>query len=400
MEEKIAVGFHTCVDYELKWSTQVVEAQIRALNIREEELCMDIEADSERGIWIACLAHLRAGIGCEIMPATSKMCEDFANHFEYRVTLGGTPTRAAIILDRMGYKSMLQTSCYNKYVEELMPKNIRVLPGGLENYHVIYPHVVLQCSGGVHIKANDIDFVTPRENRLLISRDEDSLNMAVLVEEYGEMIKECQVFLLGSFSEIIDYDILKDRMEKTRRLLSYLPKDAIVIMEDGHYVKSAFRHYVHQQLASRIDILSMNEDEMQQYTGESINILDAEAVRRALEYIYRNTGVPKILVHSSVWALVYGKDAASLRVSLEGGVMMAGTRFRLGDDFTMDDYEGTKNLLDKAEGVAFCKEMRELLGNEIYCIPCKDLSDVKDPTVVGLGDTFAGGLLPGLLKDN
>lgn len=28
MNEKIALGFHTCVDYELKWDTQVAEAQI------------------------------------------------------------------------------------------------------------------------------------------------------------------------------------------------------------------------------------------------------------------------------------------------------------------------------------------------------------------------------------
>jgi len=400
MKERIALGFHTCVDYELEWSTSVVEAQIRALNIHADELKMDMEVDSERAIWLVSLAHLQAGIGCEIIPDISELCVDFANHFEYEVTLGGTPTRAAIVLDRLGYASMLQTSCYNEYVERLMPASVRILPGGNTDYSGIFPHVVLQCSGGVRIQANDIDFVTPRENRILISRDIDSLNMPVMAEEYGKMISECQVFLLGSFTQILDSEILKDRMEKTKRLLSHLPGDAFVVMEDGCYIKKEFRHYVHRYLAPQINMLSMNEDELQQYIGTAIDILDPEAVKKAVEYVYNNTGIKKILVHSEAWALVYGEDADSMRTSLDGGVMMSATRFRMGDDFTPKDYAQTKDIPDKADSVVFCERMGEMLGDKICCIPCKDLSYVKNPTVVGLGDAFAGGLLPGLLKEN
>ena len=36
-------------------------------------------------------------------------------------------------------------------------------------------------------------------------------------------------------------------------------------MEDGCYVRKEFRYYVHEQLASVIDVLSMNEDELQDY---------------------------------------------------------------------------------------------------------------------------------------
>ena len=400
MKERIALGFHTCVDYELKWSTQIVEAQIRELNIHADELKMDMDVDSERAIWLVSLAHLQAGIGCEIIPDTSELCVDFANRFEYDVTLGGTPTRAAIVLDRLGYPSMLQTSCYNEHVKRLMPAGVRVLPGRSGDYSGMFPHIVLQCSGGVRIQANDIDFVTPRENRILISRDADSLNMPVLAEEYGKMISECEVFLLGSFTEIIDSEVLKDRIEKTKRLLSHLPKDAIVVMEDGCYLRTDFRHYVHRQLAPQINVLSMNEDELQQYIGTAIDIHAPEAVKKAVEYVYNNTGIKKILVHSEAWALVYGGDADSMRTSLDGGVMMSATRFRMGDDFTSEEYAQTRDIPDKADSAAFCERMGEMLGDKICCIPCKDLSYVKNPTVVGLGDAFAGGLLPGLLKEN
>jgi len=400
MKERIALGFHTCVDYELKWSTQVVEAQIRALNIHADELKMDIDVDSERAIWLVSLAHLQAGSGCEIIPAISELCVDFANHFEYRLTLGGTPTRAAIVLDRLGYSSMLQTSCYNEHVVRLMPAGVRVLPAEGAGYSGIFPHVVLQYSGGVRIQANDIDFVTPRENRILISRDAASLNMPVLAEEYGKMIGECEVFLLGSFTEILDAKILTDRIEKTKRLLSHLPEDATVVMEDGCYIRREFRHYVHRRLGPKINVLSMNEDELQQYVGTAVDILDPEAVKKAVEYVYKTTGIKKVLVHSEAWALVYGEDAGSMSASLDGGITMAATRFRMGDDFTAQDYAQTKDIPDKADSAVFCGRMAEMLGDKICCIPCKDLSYVKNPTVVGLGDAFAGGLFPGLLKEN
>lgn len=399
MSEKIAMGFHTCVDYELVWDTQVVEEQIRAFDIHADELRTDIEVDSERSIWISCLAHFKEGVGGEMVPAVSEDCERFAEHFKYEITMGGTPTRAAIILDKLGYDTVLQTSCYNKHVQRLMPSRVDVLPG-VEEGGKIYPHVVLQCKGGIRIHANDIDFVTPRENRIMVSRDVDSLNMPILPEKFGKMIEGAEVFLLGCFSEIIDEEILKSCLEKTKELFSHLPEDAIVVAEDGCYVIKEFRYYAHEQLAPVIDILSMNEDELQEYIGRKINILDPKAVMEAVEFVYDKSGIRTILVHSAAWALAYGELAPYMQRSLEGGIATASTRFRLGDHFTVQDYEDTKNINPKTDSITFCKKMKEMSGDKICCIPCKDLSYVEHPTVVGLGDSFAGGLLPGLLKEN
>ena len=41
--------------------------------------------------------------------------------------------------------------------------------------------------------------------------------------------------------------------------------------------------------------------------------------------------------------------------------------------------------------------IREALGDRVCIIPSKDLSHIEHPSVVGLGDSFAGGCLPGLL---
>jgi ADP-dependent phosphofructokinase/glucokinase len=144
----------------------------------------------------------------------------------------------------------------------------------------------------------------------------------------------------------------------------------------------------------------MNEDELQEYIGKRIDIMDVRAVRDALETVWKNAGIPTVLVHSAAWALAYGTNAEGMRKALEGGVTMAATRFRVGDDITPELYRETAAMAPRAASVDFCREMKALLGDRICCIPCKDLSHVEHPTVVGLGDSFAGGLLPGLLKEN
>ena len=396
MNEKIAMGFHTCVDYELVWNESIVEEQIRKHNIHNKDLEMNIDILSERDIWIASIAHLKEGIGCEVIPKTEKLSKEFAAHFEYKITLGGTATRAAIAISKLGYPSIIQTSCYNEHVRTLLPENIRAIPG-IKGKEIVYPHIVLQCAGGIRIKANDIDFITPRENRILISYDEDSLNLPVLEKEFGNEIKECEVFLLGSFTEIMDFDILKDRVEKTYNMLSYLPEDAIVVMEDGCYPKEEFRHYIHSKLSTRANILSMNEDELQSYIGYRINIMDVDKVMNGIKYIYNKTGIKNILIHSAAWVIAYGENAKKLKPALDSGIAMSATRFRKGDDFNKEDYAYTGSLSNKTEGEKFCKKLEQEYGEYICCVPCKDLSFVKYPTVVGLGDAFVGGLVLGLL---
>lgn len=400
MGEKIALGFHTCVDYELVWDTSVIERQIVAFGIQARELQISPEADCERALWVSALAHLQAGIGGEIIPDESEICGAFASHFQFVKTLGGTATRAAIVLDKLGYDSVLQTSCYNDIVDQLLPPHVHAIPGVPPERNAIFPHVILTCAGGVRIKANDIDFVTPRENRIIISRDPDGLDTPVLVREFGERMTEAEVFLVGCFSQILDRDILVDRIGKIRALIGYMPAGSKVVMEDGCYVRKDFRHYVHRALADVTDILSMNEDEMQEYIGKRIDILDLDAVAEALEEVYRGIRMPYLVVHSAAWALAYGENAASLRQSLEGGVTMASTRFRIGDGITPALYEQTRTLAPREESVVFCEKIKQRLGDRICIIPSKDLSHVKNPTVVGLGDSFAGGLLPGLLKEN
>lgn len=396
MSGKIAMGFHSAVDYELTWDAGILQELARNYDIRNKELRTGFPVRSERDIVIVSLAHMAEGSGGEYMPATNEQCKEFASHFAYRRTIGGTATRAAIALSKLGYESTLSMCCCNHVIKELLPPEIHRFSNVGEGDTDIYPHVILSYPGHVQIKVNDIEFTAPRENRVMFSNDADALNMEVS-KAFSSELTDTKVFLLGCFSEVMEKDILKDRMEKTAYLLDSLQPDAWAVFEDGCYINKELRYYVHSRLKARLDVLSMNEDEMQEFVGKKIDILDPEAVSEAVAFVYGQVGVPILIVHSSSWALAYGKTPEKMEMALRGGVCLSATRFRCGDEFGMQEYHETERLSDKREGEVFCDGIKEILGGKIYCIPTKDLSFVGHPTVVGLGDFFAGGLLPGLL---
>lgn len=399
MGNKIALGFHTCVDFELKWNKRRIEELIQYYNIKEEELTTDeIYMDSERQLLLACLGHMRAGIGAEFIPEKPEICFEFAQHFDYKTTIGGTAARAAIAISKLGYESALSMVCYNRYIKELLPKQVHYYSNVGENHGDVYPHVVLSYPANVHIRANGIDFITPRENRMMFSRDVDSLNM-VISQGFAPMMKDAEVMLLSCFSEVLDKEILEERMVQLNQLLAELPENAYVVMEDGCYVNKELRTYVHKALHKSLDILSMNEDEMQEYIGERIDIMNPAEVLKAIRFIYERIEIPLLIVHSAAWAIAYGKDASKMAHVLEGGINSASTRFCHGDKFGVEEYEEVSKLSVRQDSIAFGNELKKLSDLEICCIPCKDLSFVKNPVVVGLGDSFAGGLLPELTMD-
>lgn len=398
MGEKIALGFHTCVDYELKWDLDTMINAIKEFDIHDSELVIDTQPKDERGIWTSTLAYIKQGMGGEIVPANPKICDDFANKFSYKITLGGTSTRAAIAIEKIGYSSVLQMCCYNSYIRDLLPKRIQYYSSVGLDHTDSYPHISVTYNKGVRICANDIDFVTSRENRVLISRDIDSQNM-IIKEEFYPYMEDAEVFLMSCFSQIVDKKILEARLETTKALLRHVKEDTVVVAEDGCYVEKEFRYKTHQELAPFIDILSMNEDELQEYIGHRIDILNVGEVAEAVKFVYERIGVPILVVHSADWALAYGAQKFHMKNALESAVTMAATRVQYGDDYGIEEYNRVNALSPKEKSIEFCSKIKEYAGDQMECIPCKDMSFVENPTVVGLGDTFIGGMLPELLKE-
>ena len=391
MGEKIALGTHACVDWECAWDADVLCTLAQNYEIKKEELREMEKITSERDLVIAVLDYMRNGSGGELIPESSAIVEYFAKKFPYRTTLGGTATRAAIVLSRLGYPSVLQLCCYNSTIRDLLPELVHGVSANPNSTERVYPHVSITYPKNIHISVNDIDFVTSRENRVLMSRDVDSVEMPI-DENFGKYLKDAKVFLLGCFNEVVDFEILKDRMGKCRKFLSDMPEGSIVLFEDGCYHIKEYRSYVHEQLREHIDILSMNEDELQQYVGHRINLQNPAQVLLTIQQVYAAVRVPTLFVHSSLWAISYGENAFRYKESLESGIAMAATRFRFGDEFGWDEYNRANALEPQITGAKFAEKIQGL-SDKVCCVPCKNLSFVENPTVVGLGDTFAGGML-------
>lgn len=398
MREKIAMGFHATVDFELEWDGDKFIRLVRGHGIRDWEISRDVQPDSERNMLLILLAHMKEGSGAEFTPDTNELCVSFAEHFVHRQTLGGTATRAAMAINRLGYGCELSVCCYNRIVREGLPSGIHCFSNVGEGREEIYPHTVFTYPGGIRIQANDIDFITPRENRILFSNDEESKAMAVS-RDFLQHMSNAKVFLLGCFSEVLDFEILKKSMEETRELLMKRNPDTLLVLEDGCYIQKDFRAYVHRAVSEcRLDILSMNEDELQEQVGVRFDVLNPELVLEALETCRKSTGVPLLVVHSSKWALAYGENAERTRTGLDTGITLAAAHFCYGADFGKDGYRCAASMTPNSQGERFCKEIKSIAGDMVCALPTKDLSQVKNPTVVGLGDCFAGGLVLGLTE--
>jgi ADP-dependent phosphofructokinase/glucokinase len=96
------------------------------------------------------------------------------------------------------------------------------------------------------------------------------------------------------------------------------------------------------------------------------------------------------------WALAYGDKAMSVAQALKGGVTMATTRFRYGDDFTVENYKAIGSLPPNQAGAIFADAIAELLADKVCCVPVAHV-DQSNATTIGLGDAFVGGFLPALL---
>src|ERR1700752_2545987 len=394
MEEKIALGFGNNIDYEIVWNSEVFDALIVQYDIHDEELSMDIPVTCERDLVISILGFLKSGSGGERFVAWSDILEQFAQHFANKFTLGGTPVRAAIAMRKLGYTSALHLVTINDDVRRLIPQDSPyVYSNSTENSS---PHLIVQFPNDTRVKAGDIKIHTSRANRIIYSNDYDTIVMNIN-EGFSKLVTEARIFLVSGFNTMQSRELLAKRLESVIRIMEKLPADALVYYEDAVFYDPGLGKLIHQTLADRIHIYSLNEDELQMHVGRKLDLLNAFQIKEALVDLQRLIPVPLIVVHSMCWALAYGENAESVLKALKSGVTMATTRFCCGDDFTVENYKEIERLPPNPEGVVFANELTKLLGDRICCVPVVHVEG-PNATTVGLGDAFVGGFLPALLS--
>ncbi|MFN8455073.1 MAG: ADP-dependent glucokinase/phosphofructokinase [Anaerolineae bacterium] len=404
MKEKIALGFGDNIDYEIVWNSRVIENLIRQYDIHYDELDINRVINSERDLVISILSFLKSGAGGERIVASSAILEHFAQNFEKKITLGGTPVRAAVAMRKLGYTSALHLVTINDDVRRLIPQDSPYVCSNTKDS--LHPHLIVQFGQDTCVQANDIDLCAGQANRIIYHNDDDNISMH-LNEDFSNLITEAKVFLLSGFNAMKSKTLLTQRLESLARIMAKLPSDALVYYEDAGYYEPSFRHLIFRALERNIDIVSLNEDELQTHLDRRLDLLNALQIKEAVVELQKLIAVSVIVVHSRYWALAYsasaqrlvgdGEQATNFAKALTGGITMATTRFRYGDDFTVENYKQIENLPPNPEGALFAAGLNKLLGHKICCLPVAQV-DQSNATTVGLGDAFVGGFLPALLS--
>lgn len=388
----LVLGLGGTVDYELRWDAGTLEDLAAEHAVHRGELTGSAPIVDERSLLVAVLAFVSQGVGAERFVASSEIVERFASRFAHDITLGGTGVRAGLVLDRLGIPSVQHLVSIDDNVRRLLPPSITILCSATRD--TLDPHLIVQYPAGTRIRLLDGEIQAPASNRLIFANDPPNREMA-LAAELPAALATASAFLISGFNTMQDPQLLEERLVALTRALRALPDDALVYYEDAGFYTRAFSEIVRSHLGARIDVHGMNEDELQEYLGRAVDLLDADDVRSALDDARRIVGARVLLVHTRYWAIAVGPDAGRYRSAVESAVRVAATRYRLGDALTAGDVEATGRMPRHPGGAAVVAAIES--SPETVGVPAHVL-DVPHPTTIGLGDSFVGGFLAGTTR--
>ncbi|MGO9310072.1 MAG: ADP-dependent glucokinase/phosphofructokinase [Spirochaetia bacterium] len=394
MGERIVLGLGDNTDYEIVWDSLVFEQLILENDITDAELRPDRPISNTRELLISILGFLKSETGGERFVSSPLIIEEFASRFQNRITIGGTSVRAAIAMRKLGFTSALHLVTVNDHVRKLIPRDCPWVCSNETDSS--YPHLIVQFGRDTSVQAGDISIRTKRANRIIYDNDYDNIVMKIN-PAYASLASSARVFLISGFNAMQSSELLADRLEKLLDVMRALPSDALVFYEDACFHEPALSGQVRKALIDVIDIYSLNEDELQGYAGKKISLLDPEGVHAALRDMQGLLPVPVLVVHTQYWALAFGSHASRYAKALKGGITMATTRFRFGDDFTRAQYAETERLPAEARGADFAAALGRRAGDMVCCLPSVQVEE-STVTTIGLGDAFVGGFLPALVE--
>ncbi|MGY3519961.1 ADP-dependent glucokinase/phosphofructokinase [Micromonospora sp. PTRAS2] len=392
---RVVLGLGGCVDQELTLTADVLERLVTDYGIAAAELAAPPSAvHGERDLVVSILGYVARGRGGEHFVAAAPALETFAGRFPHRTTLGGTSVRAGILLSRLGVPSTLHLVSVNDTVRRLLPAGTAYVSSGVaDTYH---PHLIVQYHQGLRIRAGDIDVTAPFPNRLIYVNDPAN-GALLLTGDLGDRLGHADVFLISGFNAMRDAAELDRRLAELRAHMRRLPPAAVTYFEDAAYHEPGFSRRVRDALLDAIDVYGLNEDELQSYLGRPVDLLSADEVADALTAVHALVPAPTLVLHTKYWAAALGANARRYADALDTGTLLAATRYAHGDDFTDADVDRLRRQPRRPESVAFAAALHERLGDRVHCVPGFAL-DVASPTTIGLGDTFVGGFLAALVR--
>lgn len=393
MTYELVLGLGGTVDFELTWDAELLSALAQQYRIVREELDVAAPISDERSLVCSILAHLDADQGGEKFVDSSQLGFDFAARFEYKVTLGGTCVRAALAIAKLGVSSLVHLVSIDDNVRRLLPPEIDYLSSATRD--TLDPHVIVQFPAGATVEMLEGEVRAVHPNRIILVNDPPNRDL-VLSPELPDALAGARAFLPAGFNVMRDPALLVDRIAFLQQAMTRLPAEAVVFYEEAGFHDTSLREIVRRDFRGRIDVHSLNEDELQSYLGRKVRLLDPDDVLAALDAFSEFAIAPTVVVHTKYWSMALGPRAAAFEQALAGGIDLASTRYCCGDDFTVADLNRVRQSAVHPGGAEFAEQLRGRLGEAVRCVPGRVL-DVPRPTTIGLGDTFVGGFLATLV---
>lgn len=389
------MGLGGTVDYEIELSEETVNKLISEWQINSHELDTEIEISSQRDVLIVMLAFIKNGSGGERFVQKSEDLINFAMRFDKKITLGGTCVRAALALEPFDISSVLHLVSMSPEVRYLLPKNVTYICSAHKDS--LDPHLIIQYPEGFkcHLGAEIIS--SPQPSRIIFTNDPPNREL-LISDDLGEKLKNASVFMISGFNCIQDEKTINKRIDDIEKHLKQLPKDSIIYFEDAGYHIPSMSKVVHERLNKHFDVYGMNEDEMQNYLNRKIDLLNPIEVNRGIIDLKEIIEARNLVIHTRYWSIAYGPDSNYLKKSIQAGINMASTRFKFGDNFSVDNYEEISNSTQSELGSTFANRINEIFGDSGICVPGYDLN-VPKPSTIGLGDAFVGGFVGSLFKE-
>jgi len=387
-KKTVALGLGDNIDYEILLTADAFQKIVSPLNISEDDIYDRESITTLKDIVSSILYFLKTGKGGEKQIKDISVINSFTSEFPYKTTIGGTAPRAAIVMAKLGCKSFLHLVTVNDVVRKLLPTNADFVCSNSTDS--LYPHLIIQFPKDLVVRFHNSVVRSKRANRIIFTNDADNALM-LINPVFFEKNRTADILLLSGLNAIQDINLLKARLTFITECLDKYCKNIKIYYEDACFYNPKFPCEVWKSLLPYISIYSLNEDEMQNYIGAEVDLLNPSAILNSLQLLQQKIHVPTLIVHTRYWALAYGTDIENYKTALDAGIIMATTRLRCGDDFSAEDYYSTAKMPREQISEIFCSKIRAL-SNKVYCIASIAVNQ-KDVTTIGLGDAFVGGFL-------
>ena len=398
VESEVLLGMGGCVDHEVRWDASVIEDLVRVHRIRTADLSGSGRrgeggsVPGEREMLIALLSQMVQGSGSERFVDDPTALLTFSSRFPVRKSLGGSSVRAAAALERLGMPSTLHLVSIDDDVRRLLPRSAAYMCSATADS--THPHVIVQYPAGARVRVGDEILQAPQANRLIFVNDPPNAELRI-APEFGGAVSTARVIVVSGFNTMAGLETVRERAGPVREHLAGRAPGAVVVYEDAGFHHDEQREVVLSTLRDAVDIWSMNEDEAQHYLGREVDLLDPVQVVAAVEELHEFVAVPTLVLHTAAWALAHGPT--DLLAALASGISTASARYVRGDEWHPADRETIAGSPAAAEVERAAEAIEAGLGGSSAVVPVPRLN-VAEPTTIGLGDTFLGGLVAGLVQ--